>query len=227
MPGRLWGFVLAAATALVILGGSVLPFLTPVYIRVEQDRSGVERLTGWDPGLVYEVTTSIVGDLLFGGDFDIAVGDTPVLNEDEEAHMRDVRGVFQGFFALVVVSVAVIGWSFRRARGADARAGAWRGVRSGARGLAIALVVAGAFAVFAFDAAFEVFHRLFFNAGSYTFDPRSDRLVQLFPEQFWSETTIAVGAVAILVSVLTARRASRRAGAARLATRLSASTARS
>jgi integral membrane protein (TIGR01906 family) len=227
VPGRLGGFVLAAATALVILGGSVLPFLTPVSIRVEQDRSGVERLTGWDQVLVYKVTTSIVGDLLFGGDFDVAAGDAPVLNDREQGHMRDVRGVFQGFFALVIISIAVIGWSFRRARGAAARAGAWRAVGNGARGLAIGLVVAGVFAIFAFDAAFEVFHRLFFDAGSYTFDPRTDRLVQLFPEQFWSETAIAVGAVAIIISVLTAWRAGRRAGAGRVAARLSASTARS
>jgi integral membrane protein (TIGR01906 family) len=227
VPARLGGFVLAAATALVILGGSILPFLTPVYIRVEQDRSGVERLTGWDPVLVYKVTTSIVGDLLFGGDFDVAVGDAPVLNDREQGHMRDVRGVFQGFFALVVVSIGVIGWSIRRAGDAGARADTWRAVRGGARGLAIGLVVIGAFAVFAFDAAFEVFHRLFFNAGSYSFDPRTDRLVQLFPEQFWSETAIVVGIVAISISALTAWRAGRRAGAGQPAARLSASTARS
>jgi integral membrane protein (TIGR01906 family) len=102
----------------------------------------------------------------------------------------------------------------------------WRAVGSGARGLAIALVVAGAFAVFAFDAAFEVFHRLFFSSGSYTFDPRTDRLVQLFPERFWSETAIAVGVVAILVAVLTAWQAGRRAGAARSAPALSTSKVR-
>jgi integral membrane protein (TIGR01906 family) len=61
--------------------------------------------------------------------------------------------------------------------------------------------VVGVFVDFAFDAAFEVFHRLFFPAGSYTFDPRTDKLVQLFPEAFWSETAIFVG-VAILVAAI-------------------------
>jgi integral membrane protein (TIGR01906 family) len=225
--GRLGSFVIAPATALVILGGSILPFLTPVYIRVEQERAGVERLTGWDSGLVYEVTGSIVGDLLFArGDFDVAVGDTPVLNDRERGHMRDVRGVFLGFFALVAVSAVVLLVVFRRASGPVARAASWRAVGSGARGLAIALAVAGAFALFAFDAAFEVFHELFFSAGSYTFDPRTDRLVQLFPEQFWSDTAIAVGAVAIAVAVLTAWQAGRRAGAAKPAAAFTTSTAR-
>jgi integral membrane protein (TIGR01906 family) len=89
----------------------------------------------------------------------------------------------------------------------------------------IVLVVAGAFAVFAFDAAFEVFHRLFFSAGSYTFDPRTDRLVQLFPEQFWSETAIAVGAVAIVAALLTAWQAGRRARSAAPAAVLTTSRA--
>jgi integral membrane protein (TIGR01906 family) len=73
------------------------------------------------------------------------------------------------------------------------------------------IAVAGVFAVVAFDAAFEVFHRLFFSAGSYSFDPAHDRLVQLFPEQFWSEISIAVGAVVIAVAVVTAWQAGRRA----------------
>jgi integral membrane protein (TIGR01906 family) len=102
----------------------------------------------------------------------------------------------------------------RLARAPESRGAAWRAVRNGARGLAVVIAVAGVFAVFAFDAAFEVFHRLFFSAGTYTFDPATSRLIQLFPEQFWSETTIAVGVVVIAVALLTAwlagRRASRR-----------------
>jgi integral membrane protein (TIGR01906 family) len=227
VPGRAAGFLIAAATAIVILGASILPFLTPIYIRVEQERSGVEAITGWDSGLVYQVTTSIVGDLLFGGDFGVAVGDTAVLSEPEQGHMRDVRGVFQGFFGLVVIAIAVLAWSSRRARTRDTRAAVWRAIGAGARGLAVALVAAGAFAVLAFDAAFELFHRLFFSAGTYTFDPGTDRLVQLFPEQFWSDTAIAVGAVSITVALLTAWQAGRRAGAGRPAPILAASRARS
>jgi integral membrane protein (TIGR01906 family) len=62
----------------------------------------------------------------------------------------------------------------------------------------------------AFDAAFEVFHRLFFAGGTYLFDPRTDRLVQLFPETFWSETATAVGAVILVLALGTAWFAGRR-----------------
>ncbi len=78
-------------------------------------------------------------------------------------------------------------------------------------GLAVGVVVAGIIAFFAFDAVFETFHRLFFAGGSYTFDPGTDRLVQLFPFEFWSETTMAVGAVIIVLALIVALLAGRRA----------------
>ena len=43
--------------------------------------------------------------------------------------------------------------------------------RRGAFGLAGATVALAVVAAVAFDAAFEVFHRLFFSGGTYTFDP--------------------------------------------------------
>ncbi len=56
----------------------------------------------------------------------------------------------------------------------------------------------------AFDALFETFHRIFFAGGSYTFDPATERLVQLFPFQFWQETAIVVGAVCIVLAAIVA-----------------------
>ncbi len=218
MPGRLGRFLIAASAALVILGASIVPFANPVYVRFEQDRTSVPALSNIHPAELDDVTASILGDLfLWQGDFsisDVHLAPPAVLNDREQAHMRDVRGVFLGFEILVVLSLVVLVRSFRRAHAPEARAATWRAVAGGARGLAIVLVVAGAFAVFAFDAAFEVFHRLFFPAGSYDFDPRTDRLVQLFPEQFWSETAIAVGVVAISAALLIAWRAGRRARSA-------------
>lgn len=228
MPGgRLGAWLIVTATALVLLGASILPFLAPAYVRLEQDRSGV-RIEGFTPADLDRVASSLLGDLfLWQGDFGVnTASGAPVLNDRERAHMRDVRGVFAGFELLVLASVVVLAAGFRRARDAEARAATWRAVGSGARGLAIGLVVVGAFALLAFDAAFEVFHRLFFSAGTYTFDPRTDHLVQLFPEQFWSDTTVAIGIVAIAAAILTAWQARRRAGVAAAAPVLATSKAR-
>ena len=160
-----------------------------------------------------QATDAILADLVFGPpDFDVTVEGEPVLNAREREHMRDVRGVFIGFFAVALVAAAGALWIAARRHG-GARRGTWRAVRGGAKGLAVALVAGGIFAFVAFDALFETFHRLFFAGGSYSFDPSTDRLVQLFPFQFWQETAIAVGAVCIVVAVIVAAVASRQLAA--------------
>jgi integral membrane protein (TIGR01906 family) len=211
---RLGGWLVASATALVILGASIVPFLTPAYLRVEQDRVGVGELTGYGSAQLDAIAGSLIGDLvLWQGDFDVTVDGAPVLNDRERSHMADVRGVFAGFFALVALAAVALVIAARRAGGTEARFALWRAVSAGARGLAVGLAVVGAIAILAFDAAFEVFHRLFFSSGSYTFDPRTDRLVQLFPERFWSETSTIVGIVALGVALLTVWQARRHAAA--------------
>ena len=212
--GRLRSWLIATATALVILGASIVPFMTPEWIHWEQDRSGVAALTGFTSADLDRVDRALVGDLVrWRGDFEVIVDDAFVLNDRERAHMRDVRWVFAGFGALVIASIVIVARGFRRALDPEARAATWRAIAAGARGLVVGLVVVGAFALLAFDAAFELFHRLFFGAGTYTFDPRTDRLVQLFPMQFWSDTATAVSAVALALSLVVAWQARRRASA--------------
>ena len=208
---------MAVATAFVILGGSIAPFLAPPVVRFEQDRTNVADLTGFGSPQLDRITSSLLGDLvLWIGDFDIDKFANPaclcpVLNDSERSHMRDVRNVFTGFWAVVLAGVVTLAIGFRRARATGASAAAWRAVRNGARGLAIGVAAAGVFAIVAFDAAFELFHRLFFSAGTYTFDPARDRLVQLFPERYCSDISIAVGAVPLTLAVAVAWVAGREA----------------
>jgi len=115
-----------------------------------------------------------------------------------------------GLFAAAALSVVVLLVATRRRD----RVRTWRAVRRGAIGLIIGTVVLGVVGLVAFDQLFELFHRTFFPSGSYLFDPATDRLVQLFPFQFWEETAMAVGAVIIVLSLLTAWVAGRRVVAA-------------
>lgn len=205
---RLPGFrslAVGASTAIVILALTVLPFLTPAWVGFEQGRAQSAAWTGFTTADLRTVTDSILTDLVVGPpDFDVAIAGTPVLKPAERAHMRDVRSVFAGFYLVAAIALAVlaVAWfAARRSRG-PARAEFLRAVRGGAAALAVVLVIAGAVAAVAFDAAFEVFHSLFFPAGSYNFNPQTDRLVQLFPDAFWSETTMVVGGVAFAASAL-------------------------
>jgi integral membrane protein (TIGR01906 family) len=125
-----------------------------------------------------------------------------VLEERERSHMRDVRVVFAEFYALALVAAIALAALVVRASRTGRPAAAWTAIAAGMRWLIVAIVVAGVIATFFFDQAFEVFHRLFFPAGSYDFDPRTDHLVQLFPFDFWSETTIVLGVVIIGLALL-------------------------
>jgi len=199
LTGALASLVVGIAAALVIVAIAILPFLNPVWVSFEQGRAQAAAWTGFSDADLRTATDSILADLVVGPpDFDVTLNGTPVLNERERGHMRDVRGVFASFYLLAAGAAVVLVGAFLLARGPAARARLWRRLGLAGRVIAVATVALGIVGVLFFDTAFEVFHELFFPAGSFLFDPATDRLVQLFPETFWVETTIAVG-VAIIV----------------------------
>jgi integral membrane protein (TIGR01906 family) len=199
------------STAVVILAVAIVPFLNPVWVSFEQGRARADAWTGYSPAQLRQATDAILSDLVVGPpDFDVVVAGEPVLNTRERAHMTDVRGVFVGLAAAALASVVVVIVAHRLSQGSAAF---WRAVRGGAALLAVGVLGAGVVGAFAFDAAFEVFHRLFFAGGSYTFDARTDRLVQLFPDQFWFETSLALGALMVLLCLVAWRVATERVAA--------------
>ena len=194
--------LVAVATMLVITGIAVGLFLNPWWVAFEQDRTGAAALTGLTSVQVHEITGSVLRDLIIGPpDFAQTVNGSPVFNAREAAHLRDVRGVFLAFGGLVLLGVLLL----VNARIAS-RGGTWfrRAMGWGAAVLVVTIVAAGIVVAVAFDRAFELFHQLFFPGGSYTFDPATERLVQLFPFAFWEETSIAVGVVIVLISSVVA-----------------------
>lgn len=212
LPARLAALVTALATALVIVAVAIPPFLTPTWVGFEQGRTGAAELTGFSGPELERATSAVLRDLLIGGDFEIDMGPAgPLLAEREIAHMRDVRGVFAWFGLLALVAAAGLVALHRGSRRLGHPERWWSSVAAGARWLLVAIVLGGIVTVVAFEAAFEVFHRLFFAGGSYTFDPRTDRLVQLFPFDFWLETTLAIGVVVVVLAIGVAVVAGRRA----------------
>jgi integral membrane protein (TIGR01906 family) len=216
LGGRVADLAIALATAIGIIALAIPLFLNPLWVGFEQGRAEATAWTGFSDAELRTATDGILADLVLGPpEFDVEVDGAPVLGERERSHMRDVRGVFIGFFlvALALASAAVV-VAIRRRDDAAARAASWWAVRNGAAGLIVVLLAAGGIALVAFDVAFELFHRLFFASGTYTFDPAGDRLVQLFPFRFWQETAIALGVVAIVIAIVVAVIADGRARAA-------------
>ncbi len=192
-PARtILGLVAGLSMMITIVALAILVFLNPVWVGLEQDRTGADQLTGFDQPTVHAVTNSILHDLAFGPpDFAVTVAGLPVLGERERAHMVDVRGVFFGFGGLALLAVLVFINLLLFGRGQ-----AWlrQAIRRAALVLAGLVVVLGVIAAVAFDAVFETFHELFFPAGSFDF-AASSKLIQLFPDQFWFETSLLLAIV--------------------------------
>jgi integral membrane protein (TIGR01906 family) len=197
--GGIAALLIGVSTALVAVGLAVMLLLNPIWVSSEQERVESGTLTGFGPDELKFVTTSVLIDLIVGPpDFDVQVNGTPVFNEREVGHLRDVRNAFVIFGGVVLVAVVVLLVARFASRGSKAF---YRRVRRGARWTAVLTLVVGLVGILAFGPAFELFHQLLFPAGTYIFDPAKDRLVQLFPEQFWIDSTVVLGGAIIVVAV--------------------------
>lgn len=191
-PHPIAGLLLGAAFGIVLLGLTVVPFLSPAWFALAQERADVAGLTGWPSSEVRRVTDRLVADVVLGPPrFDVAVEGAAVLSERERAHLRDVRAVLLRLGGAVLVAAGVVAVEKRRL----APATFWSIAERTGLVLAGGVLVIGLLAAVAFDPLFEAFHRIFFAPGTYTFDPGRERLVQLFPMRLWFETAIAAGAV--------------------------------
>jgi integral membrane protein (TIGR01906 family) len=203
------GLVFGSATILTLVGIAIGLFFNPVWVSFEQGRTRADLWTGYSPQAVRTVTDSVLGEVYFGpGTFAQSVDGTPVFNDRERAHMANVRGVVVGFFGLVLVAAAVLVIGGIRSRGA---AWYWRAIARGSAVLAVGAVIVGTAFALAFEQAFTLFHDLFFAPGTWSFDPATDRLVQLFPDAFWTETSVAIAIIGLVLTMGTWAFARRRA----------------
>ena len=177
----------------------------------EQTLHGVPALLGTDQTHVDAVTAPMLLDLFRDGDFGqslypSSVLPPPILDASERSHMRDVGGVVRSLATLEGIAVVGLLLTGRRLRSERPRRG--RLLLVGAALVGAVAVVAAFFFATSFDAAFAVFHALFFKVGTWQFGPDSN-LIRLFPEPFWSQASLLAGAT-ILLGALLATLAARR-----------------
>jgi Protein of unknown function (DUF1461) len=205
---RLAGVLVSVATGLLILGAVVLLLLSPLYIHPALDDAGsAAYLTAGglavDPAGAQGLSDRTVQELFLGpGTFAFPAPGTaaPFYDAAEASHLRDARTVLYGFLLVVAAGAVALVAAFAAAR---REAWPWRAISRGAGVLAIALGVIGVFAAVAFDQAFTLFHEVFFPGGNWSFDPRTERLVQLYPIPFWERTsTVLVGTALIVGAVV-------------------------
>lgn len=201
--------IVVAATPVVIVAVTLLALFNSVWITPAQQRAGVAAMTGFDQRDVERVTGSILSDVVIGPpSFDVAVNGIAVLGEAERGHMRDVYRVLRAFMAIAVVAGALVVVIARRLRSDPV---VWRAIAVGSGALLIAGAVVGVIITFLFDAFWLAFHLVFFPQGNFSFDPTTQRLTQLFPDQFWVESATAAALIATVLAGAVTIAASRRA----------------
>jgi integral membrane protein (TIGR01906 family) len=128
-------------------------------------------------------------------------------NERETAHLRDVKDLFQLTFGIQELGVA---YAFTYVVGVFiwAREGSLRRLATqvlvGSLVAIVAILALTVVALLGFDRAFEQFHFIAFNNDLWRLDPRTDRLIQMFPEGFWFDVTMLVGLLTLAEAALLA-----------------------
>lgn len=198
----------SVATALAILGLALLPLLTPLFLHPLLDAASSAEWLIVSPQTAHELSDRTVAELVLGpGTFAFAgPNGTAFYSPSEASHLRDARTLFLALEAVAIASLAVVVW-------AGARRSNWSAIASGAKGLIVGVVIVGVVGFFAFEPAFELFHRIFFPGGNWAFDPLTSSMVRLYPYVFWQLAAASLGVLAILgaaTSWFVARRRSTR-----------------
>ena len=195
-----WIITLLVPIALVLT--SVRLIMTPLYLHFEYNAPGFprdsfgftkeDRLYWSQIALDYLVNPagiSFLADLRFPDG-------KPVYNERELDHMVDVKNVVMTTLNVWLVSLALL-----IALGIWAGLGHWwdhfrHGLGRGGWLTAILVVIVLVFVLFGFGVFFVFFHNIFFQSGTWMFE-WSDTLIRMFPERFWRDIFILVGALSL------------------------------
>jgi integral membrane protein (TIGR01906 family) len=157
---------------------------------IRANRELVSYFRADDPGPLSIVVTNTSGE------------EETLFNARETVHLADVRDLFQLLFKVQLIAVALV-------LSAAMVLLVTASVRALAQGLlygsvfTVALVAAtGGLAAFGFEQAWTQFHFLAFTNDFWRLNPATDHLIQMFPEPFWFDITILIGAFTLLEVLL-------------------------
>ena len=128
---------------------------------------------------------------------------TPVYNEREVTHMADVQAVFQAILRVwqgAFILFLLLGFIFWQSEEHKVFASA---IQSGGLLTSGIILTIALMAVFAWQTWFDLFHRFFFEPGSWLFS-YSDALIRLFPVNFWFDATLTISVLSLIGGLVTA-----------------------
>lgn len=221
----LYGIIAINLPILLILL-SVRLVMTPLFLQFEYTRSGFpddiygftteDRLQYGPLGVEYLLNNESI-DFLKEQRLPIekcwnppssATTDCAMFNSLELRHMEDVKIVTSTAFIIsVIVGVVTITAGLWMLKTNPQQL--WRALFSGSM-LTLAIIIGiVVIAVAMWQRFFDLFHELLFEDGTWQFF-YSDTLIRLYPEQFWFDAALTIGAITVTGAILIATMAWRR-----------------
>jgi integral membrane protein (TIGR01906 family) len=191
-------WLVSLSVPIILATLSILFLLSPIFTTVEYKRPGFpedsygfsteERLEYGNMARRYLVTNQTL-DVLREPQFEDG---TPLFNERELSHLKDVKIVIQGLLRVFYAALAVFAFGGYIARGNQWQEEFRQAIFRGGRLTAFLLLAMLFFSVISFRALFTYFHLVFFEGDSWLFFT-SDTLIRLFPIQFWQDVFLIFG----------------------------------
>ncbi len=190
---------------LVLIGARLV--MSPLFLQFEYNLPGFspdpygftqeDRLTYAPYALNYLLNGA---DITYLGDLKFPDGSL-MYQAPELRHMSDVKVVTQAAFGIALVGgLLALAAGFYLAR--TDRAALRKALFYGALFTMAVVVAIIVVAITSWESFFVDFHELLFQNGTWYF-PTSDTLIRLFPEQFWFDAALAIGAITVLGAIVT------------------------
>ncbi|HJW48531.1 MAG TPA: DUF1461 domain-containing protein [Candidatus Limnocylindria bacterium] len=188
------GFAMAGLVLLALLWSGVDPYIDMARANNADSATFIDHTTGGSA--VMELGPLVQQHRLWSTYVTGGIPDPPppgrFYTADEISHMADVRRVFDSAKILIPAGMFVMALRMQRAR-ARGLASLLRLIRNGATAAGVVVAVVGVVAAVAFDAAFLLFHQVFFPQGNFLFDPATSNLLRLYPDWYWQGITFRIG----------------------------------
>lgn len=194
--------ILTALVPILLVLISVRFIMTETWLKFEYNRAGFpEDLYGWDKDVRLEYGPYGIQYLLNDADIsylgELEIEGQPAFREKELDHMEDVKVVVQGAMLVLTISLIlfVVGMGML-AYSPETRPRLLKVFMYGGASTLITIVILVILVFVSWDFFFDTFHALFFSEGTWQFY-RDDTLIRLYPQQFWFDSSLAVGILTI------------------------------
>lgn len=198
--------MIISVLALVLTASIVLPFYCRFFYYLHIEPLGIEESSGLDREQIEAAYDGIIDYTTLGKPF--STGGLPY-TEEGESHFADVKKLFDLDLIVLLISLAIVAAlavlsktkviSLRRFGGFPFY------FYSGAVLLAL-MALAAAVVLINPDGAFVAFHQIFFpGKQNWIFNPETDRIITILPQQFFINAgMLIVGASALVSAALVA-----------------------